>query len=65
VLNRDYFDGVSTKRSVPRTFTSFSQVCGDIVDARVWSGVHFRFADEQAAKIGRRVAHWGNRHGFR
>jgi hypothetical protein len=56
---------VSTNRSVARTFTSFSQVCADIVDARVWSGVHFRFADEQAAKIGRRVAHWGNRHAFR
>ena len=36
-----------------------------IVDARVWAGIHFRFADEQAAKIGRRVAHWGNRHAFR
>jgi hypothetical protein len=48
-----------------RTFTSFSQVCEDIVDARVWSGIHFRFADEESAKIGRRVAHWGNRHAFR
>jgi hypothetical protein len=65
VLRRDYFDGVSTKRSVTRTFTSFSQVCADIVDARVRSGVHFRFADKQAAKIGRRVAHRGNRHALR
>jgi hypothetical protein len=40
-------------------------LCADIVDARVWSGIHFRFADEEAAKIGRRVAHWGNRHAFR
>ena len=56
---------MSTKRSVARTFTSFSQVCADIVDARVWSGVHFRFADEQAAKIERHVARWGNRHAFR
>ena len=36
-----------------------------IVDARVWSGIHFRFADEEAAKIGRKVAHWGNRHAFK
>ena len=50
---------------VTRTFNSFSQMCEDIVDARVWSGIHFRFADEQAAKIARRVAHWGNRHAFR
>ena len=47
-----------------RTFTSFSQLCDDIVDARVWSGIHFRFADTEAAKLGRRVAHWGTRHAF-
>jgi PAP2 superfamily len=55
----------TTPGNVTRTFTSFSAVCADIVDARVWSGIHFRFADEEAAKIGRRVAHWGNRHAFR
>ena len=55
----------TTPGGVTRTFTSFSEVCADIVDARVWSGIHFRFADEEAAKIGRRVAHWGNRHAFR
>ena len=55
----------TTLGGVTRTFTSFSQVCADIVDARVWSGIHFRFADEEAAKLGRRVAHWGNRHAFR
>ena len=48
-----------------RTFNSFSQLCDDIVDARVWSGIHFRFADTEAEKLGRRVAHWGNRHAFR
>ena len=55
----------TTPGGVTRTFTSFSEVCADIVDARVWSGIHFRFADEEGAKIGRRVAHWGNRHAFR
>ena len=55
----------TTPGGVTRPFTSFSQVCDDIVDARVWSGIHFRFADEESAKIGRRVAHWGNRHAFR
>ncbi len=55
----------TTIGGVTRPFTSFSEVCDDIVDARVWSGIHFRFADEEAAKIGRRVAHWGNRHAFR
>jgi hypothetical protein len=55
----------TTLGGVTRTFTRFSKVCADIVDARVWAGIHFRFADEQGAKIGRRVAHWDNRHAFR
>ena len=50
---------------VTRAFTSFSQLCDDIVDARVWSGIHFRFADTESAKLGSRVAHWGNRHAFK
>ena len=55
----------TTLGGVTRTFNSFSQLCEDIVDARVWSGIHFRFADTESAKIGRRVAHWGNRHAFK
>jgi hypothetical protein len=55
----------TTFTNVTRTFHSFSQLCDDIVDARVWSGIHFRFADEEAEKLGSRVAHWGNRHSFR
>jgi hypothetical protein len=55
----------TTPGGVTRQFTSFSQLRDDIVEARIWSGIHFRFADEQAAKIGRRVARWGNAHAFR
>jgi hypothetical protein len=62
--DRATFTG-TTPGGVTRTFTRFSEVCADIVDARVWSGIHFRFADTEAAKIGRRVAHWNNRHAFR
>ena len=50
---------------VTRTYGSFSQMCDEIVDARVWSGIHFPFADEEASKLGHRVAHWGTRHAFR
>ena len=62
---RDAATFTGTSPASTRTFTSFSQMCEDIVDARVWSGIHFRFADEEAAKIGRKVAHWGNQHAFR
>ena len=55
----------TTPGGVTRQFTSFSQMRDDIVEARIWSGIHFRFADTEGAKIGRKVAHWGNRHAFR
>ena len=35
-----------------RSYTRFSDAIDEIVDARVWSGIHFRTADEQGAKIG-------------
>ena len=55
----------TTPGGVTRQFGSFSALVDDIVDARVWSGIHFRFSDEEGAKIGRKVAHWGARHAFR
>jgi hypothetical protein len=47
-----------------RNFTRFSQAIDEIVDVRVWSGIHFRTADEQGAKIGRQVARYRERHFF-
>ena len=41
-----------------RSFTRFSDAIEDVVDARVWSGIHFRNADEQGERIGQRVAKW-------
>jgi PAP2 superfamily len=48
-----------------RSFTRFSRAIDEIIDARVWSGIHFRTADEQGARIGRQVANWRNTHYFR
>lgn len=44
-----------------RSFTRFSQAIDEVVDARVWSGIHFRTADEQGAKIGKQVARYRDR----
>ena len=41
-----------------RTYHRLSDAAQDVVDARVYSGIHFRFADEAARKQGRQVAHW-------
>ncbi len=42
----------------PRNYTSFSQAQREMVDVRVWQGIHFRFADEIGMRQGRRVGHW-------
>jgi hypothetical protein len=41
-----------------RTYTRFSQATQEIVDARVWSGIHFRIADEEGARIGSDASRW-------
>jgi hypothetical protein len=37
-------------------YTRFSDVQKDVIDVRVWQGIHFRFADTEGRSQGRRVA---------
>ena len=37
-------------------YTAFKQITADIDDARVFGGIHFRFDQEEGARLGRRVA---------
>jgi hypothetical protein len=48
----------------PRHFDSFSDAVQEVVDARVWGGIHFRTADVQGALIGQQVADWIDQHHF-
>jgi hypothetical protein len=41
-----------------RIYDRFSDAATDVVNARVYEGIHFRFADVQARKQGRHVAQW-------
>jgi hypothetical protein len=41
-----------------RTYNRFSDAAADVVEARIYEGIHFRFADVQARKQGRHVAQW-------
>jgi hypothetical protein len=47
-----------------RSFTRLSQAIDEIVDARVWSGIHFRTADEQGERMGEQVARYRDKHYF-
>jgi PAP2 superfamily len=41
-----------------RTFSSFSQAVDEIVEARIWAGLHFRSADVQGVQLGTNVANF-------
>jgi hypothetical protein len=47
-----------------RGFERFSVAMREIIDARVWAGIHFRTADTQGHVIGRKVAHVLERSSF-
>ena len=45
-----------------RTYRRFSDAAQDVVDARIYLGIHFRFADTAARTQGQRVAEWAFNH---
>jgi hypothetical protein len=58
------FSATSATSGTTRSFTRFTQALDEIIDARVWSGIHFRTADEQGATIGKQVARYSRTHHF-
>jgi PAP2 superfamily len=62
--DRASFSATSSVSGTTRSFTRFTQARQEIIDARVWSGIHFRTADEQGATIGKQVAHYSRTHHF-
>jgi PAP2 superfamily len=67
--DRVSFDIVSTRfagtPAATRHFDSFSDTEEEVINARVWGGIHFRTADEQGAKLGKEVARWERHHYFK
>ncbi|MGP3967233.1 vanadium-dependent haloperoxidase [Streptomyces sp. 6N223] len=51
-----------TAPGVTRTYTAWRQLTQEVVDARVWSGIHTRTDDEAGARLGRQVAEHTLRH---
>jgi hypothetical protein len=68
---KDFFGGNkmawsdTNNAGLSRSYTHFSQAVDEITDLRVWSGIHFRAADEQAARIGKQVAKYRDKHYFK
>jgi PAP2 superfamily len=54
----------SNKSCTTRSFARFSDIQSEVIDARVWAGIHFRTADMQGAVLGNKVAHYMTKHYF-
>jgi hypothetical protein len=48
-----------------RDYTRFSDVANDVVDARIYMGIHFRFPDVAGRSSGERVSRWTYRYYLR
>jgi hypothetical protein len=59
-----YITSAGTGTPLTRHYATADALCQDAIDARVWSGLHFRFADVAADATGRRVADWALDHYF-
>jgi len=48
-----------------RTYQRFSDAAADVVEARIYQGIHFRTADVVARRLGRQIARWVFEHSLR
>jgi hypothetical protein len=54
-----------TNAGLERTWATPSEGLDEVVEARIWSGFHFRTADEVGVRLGRQVAQFVFRHALR
>lgn len=47
-----------------RTFNTFTEPLTELIEARIWAGLHYRSADVQGQALGRSVANYGAAHHF-
>ncbi len=56
---------VVTIAGITRQWRTFSEGADEVIDARIYSGMHFRTADEVGAHLGRKVARFVSNHALR
>ena len=56
--NKMTFTVERTPGGTARTYTRFTDVVRDTIDARIYLGIHFRAPDVQGATLGKNVANW-------
>jgi hypothetical protein len=63
--DRIAFSAFSNGSGTWRSYERISDTIKEVIDARVYSGIHFRTADVQGAVLGKKVARWVGKHALR
>ena len=50
---------------VTRTWQTFEAPMKEVIEARIYSGIHFRTSDDVGARLGSKVAHFVMTHALR
>jgi hypothetical protein len=56
---------VVTISGITRQWDTFGAGVDEVIDARVYSGIHFRGSDEVGARLGRQIARFVSTHALR
>src|SRR4029453_2192921 len=58
-------NGVGGNLDAVRHFDTAEQLREEIVDARLWAGLHYRGSSEAGVELGQKIAHYDLNHAFR
>ena len=58
------FDFTSTVTGQTHHYERTDELTKEIIDARVWGGMHFRNSGERGVELGKEVSHWIAKHYF-
>src|SRR5215207_2300441 len=61
----DTIPATATTPAMTMSYSKLSEALNEIIDMRIWWGIHFRAADEQAADLAKDVAKWRKHHYFK
>ncbi len=66
-INVDFMGatGGATTLTQTRHYATVEDLQNQIIDARVWAGLHFRYSGEQGVALGVNVADWTIKHNFK
>jgi hypothetical protein len=56
---------VVTLSGITRQWSGLTEALQEVIDARVYSGIHFRNSDEVGARMGRQIAQFTSKHALR